>query len=606
MLRNIVLAFVLLTAVYSSALAQGNVTFSGVGRAEINSTVFNGNLSRLDTFNPERSLDGRTLLDLGITFKPNAVTEIKGVTRFNNGWGGFFGQDLNARLRELYVKGVVGGKFRYQVGDLDEKLTPYTFWNNGFDLSTPYSAQNFKDYEDIIAYENFYMEPNTWRQQGIKADFGLTFDQFLEGIDFKGYVTKNRDANLNINLPTTIFAGAQALVKHPTIGTLGFNWANMYDLDETVLNAAGQDLVRNPVLSGSYDLGFNVNENFKIGVVGEAGISRRSYQTVDVDLEGSFYDVGLKGELKSLGLNAVLSYFNVDENFRSPGAQSRTINFQQSEYPISSVGFSDGFNDYITTANNPTLFSTFVATETSGQLPRNQNLLDLTRDYLIYNRSLSRSISEFDYNPHYNNVNPYGKATPNRKGINLDLSIDKSESPLALDFNAIYAQENIGVNTSNTRDFLKLKGGAKVMINQLYGGKKKLQLNLGGIPENTQREGDGNLRQINLTTRVYEAGLNFEVFKNLELLGGSKYIFTSGNEFINKMDEFTRVSNDAPSEYNYYLEESLFGGGLKYNFSDFAYVKVEYLTSYLDADIIQRNQFDYNMDQLLFLFNMKF
>ena len=43
---------------------------------------------------------------------------------------------MNFDVRQLYVRGVANDIFRYQIGNIDYKLTPYTFYNHNQDILT--------------------------------------------------------------------------------------------------------------------------------------------------------------------------------------------------------------------------------------------------------------------------------------------------------------------------------------------------------------------------------------------------------------------------------------------------------------------------------------
>ena len=87
-------------------------------------------LAELDSASIPKRSGGYALLDLGIKINPNSNTEVMGMFRINNEYGGFWGGGVNFDVRQLYVRGVANDIFRYQVGNIDYKLTPYTFYNH--------------------------------------------------------------------------------------------------------------------------------------------------------------------------------------------------------------------------------------------------------------------------------------------------------------------------------------------------------------------------------------------------------------------------------------------------------------------------------------------
>ena len=110
------------------------------------------------------------MLDLGIKINPNSKTEILGMFRINNEFGGFWGGGVSFDVRQLYVRGVAADIIRYHVGNIDYKLTPYTFFNHNSDILTS-SIGTMSIKEDVVNYESFYNNNNTWRQQGAAINF---------------------------------------------------------------------------------------------------------------------------------------------------------------------------------------------------------------------------------------------------------------------------------------------------------------------------------------------------------------------------------------------------------------------------------------------------
>ena len=61
---------------------------------------------------------------------PNEQTEVIGIFRIRNELGGFWGGGVTFNVRQLTLKGVANNSIRYEVGDIDLKMTPYTLFNN--------------------------------------------------------------------------------------------------------------------------------------------------------------------------------------------------------------------------------------------------------------------------------------------------------------------------------------------------------------------------------------------------------------------------------------------------------------------------------------------
>ena len=69
-------------------------------------------LAELDSASIPKRSGGYALLDLGIKINPNSNTEVMGMFRINNEYGGFWGGGVNFDVRQLYVRGVANDIFR--------------------------------------------------------------------------------------------------------------------------------------------------------------------------------------------------------------------------------------------------------------------------------------------------------------------------------------------------------------------------------------------------------------------------------------------------------------------------------------------------------------
>ena len=159
------------------------------------------------------------------------------------------------------------------------------------------------------------------------------------------------------------------------------------------------EIFKNPVFTASYALENNFDD-FQIKVEGESG---RSELTTENDpyapLPQTFF---ITQELiffhSDLNTSLSVSYRNVGPDFRSTAAQSRRLRYTSQ---------SEQFTRY-----------------TNDQIVRPIGLWDIYNDASLYNTTIETGLSE--YYPEYNNIDPFGMATPNRKGFDFALErIDK-------------------------------------------------------------------------------------------------------------------------------------------------------------------------------------
>jgi xylose isomerase len=83
----------------------------------------------LDTITTRKANYGHTLLDMGVNLFPNNNTEVLAMFRIRNELGGFWGGGVSFDVRQLSLKGVAADVVRYELGDVDLKMTPYTLFN---------------------------------------------------------------------------------------------------------------------------------------------------------------------------------------------------------------------------------------------------------------------------------------------------------------------------------------------------------------------------------------------------------------------------------------------------------------------------------------------
>jgi hypothetical protein len=92
------------------------------------------------------------MADLGLNIRPNKNMEVQGMVRVRNDYGGFWGSGVTFDIRQMYIKGVIGGVVRYQLGDINYRMTKYTLWNSDQELlqSTP---TIFRQQYDVLNYD---------------------------------------------------------------------------------------------------------------------------------------------------------------------------------------------------------------------------------------------------------------------------------------------------------------------------------------------------------------------------------------------------------------------------------------------------------------------
>lgn len=489
-----------------------------------------------DTVTPRKINSGHVLADLGINIKPNPQTEIIGMVRVRNDFGGFWGSGVTFDVRQLSLKGVVGGIVRYQLGDFNYKLTPYTFYNNTEELAEN-EPEFFKVYRDMVHQDLFYDEDNSWRQQGASLDFGLEFKKVIDEMNFNFFTSRIRPSNFG-SINDQIFAGTSIGIVQSKKLSLAFNYVKLLDLEGT---AANDRLLSNPVFSVSAAARIWSNSKFTLSFKGEVGASKYEYanDTLAPELEDYFMDLDFALKSKKTGLVLNVNYINVGADFRSPGAQTKRVLFNSR-------------------ANAYTRYD-------NAQYLRTLGMMDLMRDASLYNTRISSSLMA--YNPSYGNTSPYGNATPNRTGLKIGLKHLDLKNRWELHLNLNNLSEITGSGTDEIRKFNTLKASTKIHLNALMPVfKEKLDLNIAYWSENTSRTEESDFETVDLANQSINIGLEAGLGNNFELLGGFRSLTSSGFDFIPETNIYNEIIDF--NEYRTELSEIIYGLGIRYNFSE--------------------------------------
>lgn len=586
--KKLLIVLLLALCAVSELQAQA-VYFNGLGRALVTNDRLSGE-ALMDTatgipdgITPRRGTGGYTLLDLGINAQPSENLRAHAILRLRNPFGGFYGDGSFLIFRQLRLDGILSKVVKYQIGDIDLSLTPYTLYNFAPEYHD-YEADIFAIRRSIVQYENFNFG-NNWRLQGFHANSALKLNnKFMERIGFGAFATVPRRTDFVIR-PDRLFIGGEIDVKQSKYLSFGINYARMYDVYGTAIVAV-QDF-DNDVITFDFKTEVEI-DTLKIQVYGELGRSNYSYSNLTTGLDTTnndwFYDIGASVNHQASKVKLFASYRNVGPDFLSPGAQTRRI-------------FDLGV---------PSLFSTLDASaliDPSSPLTyRRPILFDRFTDEQL--RNLTLSPFPMLYLPWYNNITPYGVATPNRKGLTAGISAGNENSIVTADVIVDLLSEIVAEGVTDTtgledtRDFLGLKGGAKVNLGKFLKFEKGLSVNAGFRYERTQREAN----PVNLTSTALDFGITAELVNKLDLLAGYKILFAEGNESIlirSPLEGGTPIVFD-----NINFSERVGAIGLRYRFSRNTYFTVnQVLVNAVDENSKVNN---YQISQTFFVYTMVF
>ena len=555
----------LITICSFSGLAQDGkkVQYVGGARSLITNSNFN---SDGDTTTVPRHSGGNALLDLGFKINPNANTEILGMVRINNEFGGFWGGGVTFDVRQLYVRGVAGGIVRYQIGNINYKLSPYTFYNHNQDIRTSSIGTN-KIKEDVLNYESFYKD-NTWRQQGASANFGLQFPKVIQEIEFNGFIARLNPTNFSSVLER-LYGGGNTVITQSKHLTLGVNHVSVFDLNGTALDS---NIYKNNVSSITYDVQFMSNDN-TYGLDGESGIGLTSQSLYpEGDLTDYFVHARLYLNLTKSGLKLNIGYMDNGPDFRSFGAQSKRVNFNQE---------NNFYNRY-----------------TNSQVIRPISMYDMYNDPGLYNEGIT--VGVMDYNPLINTTLPYGIASFNRRGGYLGVNYSDKNKTVEAEGKLYFLSEIRGQGTTHLKSFLMGELQTKLNAEKIWKGDKEVTVQLGITHQQSTRKGEFDFQTVDLNSTVINLGIEGEIIDNLFLMGNVFTLQAFGSDQLTIRD-----SDDIIINYEGYEidgSEMNISGGLRLDFS-----KKIYLAGMYEWNTFNLSNADpYSIQQVSLFYVMKF
>ena len=573
------LMFAALPFYFNAQNSANKVWFDGLSRTYFARDAFDSSELQ-DTLNSRNSSSGYNLVDLNTHVNPTKDIEIFAQLRVRNEFGGFFGSGTSIDVRQLRASGVINNKVKFSIGDIFLKQNRFTLYNNEDDL--PISKIDiFRPYTDIVHYENFYTE-NRWRLQGLQTDFSFEFDRFIRTLEFDFFITRPRGSSQlssSSYSPDLLLAGGSMFSKISNKLFFESNYINLYEVPSTgTINIS----LRNPVYHAALIYNYKIND-FHLKHKIQSGFSQRNWLYTDLGennhdstvhfSEGMFFE--LENELlkKDSSFKMVFGVIYVDPNFRSAGAQTRRIDFNENR--INTI-YPNYTNDYIT---------------------RPVSMFDIVSDENIYNQDLSGTL--MDFNPIYSNVNPYGTATPNRMGFFLETKLN-SDKAIEGNLNSSFLNEVIGQGTKKKRNFLMLSADFKLKINELLNKEKEVSLSFLYRNELTSRDGD-SISAVKLDSRFFSSSLNFELSKKFYLQLGVTQIRAKGNEFLSIRNNYGNIQNFSLVSFN--REDFLYSTGISYKLKENIYANIQY--NWWGSSFLNQSTTDFNYNRLLFIFSVK-
>jgi len=524
-----------------------------------------------DSITIPRMNSGHTLVDLGMNIRPNRNTEIQGMVRVRNDYGGFWGSGVSFDIRQLYIKGVAGGIVRYQLGDINYKLSPYTLSNTQQEIITQ-GPVIFQQQTRLMNYDNFYAADSSWRQQGAAAEFGLQFAKFVKELQFHTVATRVRTTDFG-SINDRLFAGYNVNLVQSNFLEVGVNHVTLFDIEGTSRNLS---TFHNPVTTGTLLLKKDFSD-WKMKVNVEAGTSKTYYEKFEGSPEtnGKIFDAKWIAANTSKGFSIDAGWKYVSSDFRSPGAQTKRVNYN---YQPSSFGRI-----------------------TNDQVVRNLTAFDLMRESNAYNRQLSSNLMLTQ--PKYDNITPYGTATPNRQGLTVNAKYVNPSQLFEIAATQLMLQETRGEGTLLPRKFVRTEVKAVAHLSKRFGSKDKLfDVSVRFRNDNTSRDAEENVRAVDLSTQIFSVGMEYEFWENWDVMLGVQQIKFNGFDYTAVRNNFSEIYNF--KEYQTDGNEFMKAAGLRYRFSDKSSLSVN-LSNFKNTDAFDATQ-NYTIRQFMLLYQMNF
>ncbi len=571
--KLLVILLCLLGGLYS--FGQSPVYFTGYGRALVGKSSYDkkSEFIRNDTSSQKQVLDGNFVFDLGVNVNPSEQLKANAILRFYNAFGGFYGSGSVMEFRQVQIQGLLARKVFYNIGDIDLGMTKYTLFNSSDPSSSDFEGEAFKIRRGIVSYENFN-NGNKWRLQGIQSGMTINFKKVLQNISLSGFGVRTIPSDY-LRTPDRLLFGGTVKVKQSRFFELGGNVISLSDVTGTVRDTVV--FYKNTVISGDYKFSLS-SRTINFSTYGEAGRSFYDLNKIEdnqrVKTVDGYFEVGANATHRYIPVSVNVAYRLVGPDFSSAGAQTmRILDYQRGS--LLPMGGYDGVSSYA----------------------RTTNVFDRMSDLNFYNRTLSTTL--MTYNPIYNNSTPYGFATPNRKGVTVDLKYGNKDSLLYLNIHSQVLSEVLGTGIRDKRQFLLINPGATFNVNRLLGFKKLMALSGSLRYEHTAGSEAAN---ISLTSSLVDGSLAVETFRGLDVIGGLKYLNAQGTEYLFLRDEFNRIYDYAPFSAN--VSQRVYSGGIRYRFTNYIFLAANvFLIDNINKDA---SQMDYKVNQYFFSYIMRF
>ena len=503
----------------------------------------NSFLDHNDTVNSDANQDFNLVFDLAVKGELNKFINFYSELRLGNSLEVFDTSSSYLNLRRILIYGDLNKNMSFEIGDIDLKMTPFTLWNfqeEGI-VNENRLANNFRE---IQRYENFN-NGNFWRRQGLVINgFKPIFKS--DSIKYKTFGTREVASN-EISTPDVFLYGTE--IKYQSnIFSFGFNHIDLFSNYKGINYDTN---LNNHVISSNFDLYFK-----KLKIHSEFGFSRltNTLDNFDSDwINGEFINIGFNINFSNY-LSFSSSFRSVSEDFSSPGSQSKRINYSMAPFMFPQTNNNTNSRD-ISLAD--IIYD-----------------VDFIRSNSFYNRNIDYNLDTF--NPIFGVMDPYGLATPNRRGVTSNLTFSDSLKIININAQFSFLNDLVGEGINTKRNYTNYSIAFDLSLDNWLSLDNQFLLSVGYSNSTSKREHpqDMNVPNIDLSCNIFDLGLEFEIFNNLSILSSYKRLFSEGLEYLPiRNNDFTIESYNA---FKCDLVHEINSFGIGYDFNEKSSVLLNY------------------------------
>ena len=486
-----------------------------------------------DTINKDINQELNIIFDLAVNAELNEKVNFYSELRLGSSLEVFDTSASYIKIRRILLFGHVSKHVKFEVGDIDVKMSPFTLWNN--EEEGVISENNlFSTYREIQRYENFNVG-NNWRRQGAKLN-GTNKLSSKDSIYSQFFISREQASN-EISIPDRFLYGESLDFVRPRF-SIGVHHVDLFTFNRGIQQEFN---LHNHV----YSL-HSTYKRDKIILSSEIGQSSRTLINSDNEpwLNGQFLNLNLNYQYANNSY-VELNYRRVTDDFSSPGSQTKRIDFSSS----------------------PNLFSTVNNNISTRDILISDLVNDITffRQNSIYNRTIDYDLDQF--NPLFGLTQPYGISTPNRQGFDLDFFYRDSLDIINFLVGSSYLTDLTGEGTENLRSYIQFRLEAKLSINKLVNLNRQITIHTGLKSDRVNRSHPEELfvDNVNVNSILLDAGTEVELFKKFNFLIAYKKLGVNGTDYLGVRNEDFSISSFELFDVD--SEQDILSAGFSYDFN---------------------------------------